>query len=162
MTIIVAMDENQAIGGNNQLLWHLPSDLKHFKKLTQNHVVIMGRKTYESLGKPLPNRTNVVITSNPKFKAVEDVIIHHSIKEALQFAKSKDDNPFIIGGGILYKETLNLVDNLEITLVETKIDQADTYFPSIDYSQWKKTKEEFHPMDEKHSYSFRFISFEKK
>lgn len=130
ITIIVAMGKNREIGADNQLLWHLPKDLKHFKELTSGHPIIMGRKTYESIGKPLPNRTNIVISrKNDWFE--EGILIVGSIKEALKFAKKIDENVFIIGGGTIYEQTIDLADQLEVTLVDAEL-KADTFFPKID------------------------------
>ena len=139
ITIVVAMGKNREIGVDNQLLWHLPKDLKHFKELTSGHPIIMGRKTYESIGKPLPNRTNIVISrKNDWFE--EGILIVGSIKEALKFAKKIDENVFVIGGGTIYEQTIDLADQLEITLVDATLD-ADTYFPKIDEKIWQKIQE---------------------
>ncbi|MDR2122719.1 MAG: dihydrofolate reductase [Flavobacteriaceae bacterium] len=162
MTIITATDENNAIGGDNQLLWHLSDDLKRFKNLTQNHVVIMGRKTFESLAGPLPKRVNIVVSGNSDYKVPENVILAHSLPEAIAIAKEKDANPFVIGGGIIYKQALDLADTIELTLVHTKVENADTYFPEIRFSDWEKVFEEFHPKDEKHLYDFTFLTYHRK
>ncbi len=158
-TIVVAMGKNNEIGSDNQLLWHLPKDLKHFKEITSGHPVIMGRKTYESIGKPLPNRTNIVI-SRKKDWFEEGILIVGSIKEAVKFAKKIDEDIFIIGGGTIYDQTMEIVDKLEVTLVEANL-QADTYFPKIDSKIWKKTNEICHEKDEKNQYDFCFQTFEK-
>ena len=160
ITIVVAMGKNREIGVDNQLLWHLPKDLKHFKELTSGHPIIMGRKTYESIGKPLPNRTNIVISrKNDWFE--EGILIVGSIKEALKFAKKIDENVFVIGGGTIYEQTIDLADQLEITLVDATLD-ADTYFPKIEWKIWQKTQETCHEKDEKNQYDFCFQSFTKK
>ena len=160
ITIVVAMGKNREIGLNNQLLWHLPKDLKHFKELTTGHPVIMGRKTYESIGKPLPNRTNIVISrKNDWFE--EGILIVGSIKEALKFAKKIDENVFIIGGGTIYEQTIDVADKLEVTLVKTNL-EADTFFPKIDGKKWQKTNEICHEKDEKNQYDFCFQTFERK
>ena len=159
MTIIVAMGKNRAIGKDNQLLWHLPNDLKHFKELTLGHPIIMGRKTYESIGKPLPNRTNIVV-SRKKDWFEEGILIVGTLKEALKFAKKIDENFFIIGGGNIYEQTIDLADKLEVTLVDTNAD-ADTFFPEINDSIWKKTNETCHEKDEKNMYDFCFQTFER-
>jgi len=158
-TIVVAMGKNNEIGSDNQLLWHLPKDLKHFKEITSGHPVIMGRKTYESIGKPLPNRTNIVI-SRKKDWFEEGILIVGSIKEAVKFAKKIDEDIFIIGGGTIYDQTMEIVDKLEVTLVEPNL-EADTYFPKIDSKIWKKTNEICHEKDEKNQYDFCFQTFEK-
>lgn len=110
-TIVVAMGLSNEIGADNQLLWHLPKDLKHFKEITTGHPIIMGRKTYESIGKPLPNRTNIVV-SRKKDWFQEGILIVGSIKEAIKFAKKMDENIFIIGGGNIYEQTIDLADQV--------------------------------------------------
>lgn len=158
-TIVVAMGKNREIGRENQLLWHLPKDLKHFKEITSNHPVIMGRKTYESIGKPLPNRTNIVISRKTDWFE-EGILIVGSIKEALKFAKKIDENIFIIGGGNIYEQTIELADKLEITLVNATL-EADTFFPKIDEKIWRKIDEICHEKDEKNQFDFCFQTFEK-
>ncbi|RLJ23465.1 dihydrofolate reductase [Chryseobacterium sp. 7] len=158
-TIVVAMGEKNEIGFENQLLWHLPKDLKHFKDITSGHPIIMGRKTYESIGKPLLNRTNIVV-SRKKDWFEEGILIVGSIKEALKFAKKIDEEVFVIGGGNIYEQTMDVVDKLEVTLVKADL-QADTFFPKIDPKIWKKTTEIFHEKDEKNEYDFFFQTFER-
>ncbi|MCT2561427.1 dihydrofolate reductase [Chryseobacterium herbae] len=158
-TIVVAMGEKNEIGFENKLLWHLPKDLKHFKDMTSGHPIIMGRKTYESIGKPLPNRTNIVI-SRKKNWFEEGILIVGSIKEAVKFAKKIDENVFIIGGGNIYEQTMEIVDKLEVTLVKADL-QADTFFPKINPNVWKKTEEVFHEKDEKNEYDFSFQTYER-
>lgn len=162
MTIIAAIDENNAIGKDNQLLWHLSKDLKRFKSLTQNHTIIMGRKTFESLGRPLPNRINVVISSNPEYEVPENVILLSSLSEAMETAHINDVNPYIIGGGTIYEQALDYVDILELTLVHTQVKDADTYFPKIDFSKWDKIFEEFHGKDDNQPYDFSFLTYQRK
>jgi dihydrofolate reductase len=158
-TIVVAMGVKNEIGFENQLLWHLPKDLKHFKEITSGHPVIMGRKTYESIGKPLPNRTNIVVSrKNDWFE--EGILIVGSIKEAIKFAKKIDEEIFIIGGGKIYEQTMDMVDKLEVTLVKADL-EADTFFPKIDSKIWKKTDEICHEKDEKNQYDFCFQTYEK-
>lgn len=158
-TIVVAMGVKNEIGFENQLLWHLPKDLKHFKEITSGHPVIMGRKTYESIGKPLPNRTNIVVSrKNDWFE--EGILIVGSIKEAIKFAKKIDEEIFIIGGGKIYEQTMDIVDKLEVTLVKADL-EADTFFPKIDAKVWKKTDEICHEKDEKNQYDFCFQTYEK-
>ena len=153
------MGEKNEIGSNNQLLWHLPKDLKHFKDLTSGHPVIMGRKTYESIGKPLPNRTNIVI-SRQKDWFEEGILIVGSIKEAVKFARKIDEEVFIIGGGNIYEQTMDITDKLEVTLVKADL-EADTFFPKIDNKTWMKTQEVCHEKDEKNPYDFCFQTYEK-
>ncbi|BEV05865.1 dihydrofolate reductase [Chryseobacterium gambrini] len=158
-TIVVAMGEKNEIGFENQLLWHLPKDLKHFKEITSGHPVIMGRKTYESIGKPLPNRTNIVVSRKTDWFE-EGILIVGSIKEAVKFAKKIDEEIFIIGGGKIYEQTMDIVDKLEVTLVKADL-EADTFFPKIDPKIWKKTDEICHEKDEKNQYDFCFQTFER-
>ena len=159
ITIIVAVGENNGIGLNNQMLWHLPLDLKYFRNKTSGHPVIMGSKTYESIGKPLPNRTNIVI-SRRKDWFQEGILIVGSIKEAVKFAKKIDENVFIMGGGNIYEQTMEIADKLEVTLVKADL-EADTYFPKIDVKRWRKINEVCHQKDEKHAYDFCFQTYEK-
>lgn len=159
ITIIAAIGKNNALGKDNQLLWRLPKDLKHFKSLTENHPVVMGRKTYESIGKPLPNRTNIVVSRKENWFQ-EDILIVSKLKEAIKFAKKIDEDVFIIGGGEIYTQTIELADRLEITLVEEDFD-ADTFFPKIDLKIWQKTNEEFHGKDEKNDHDFYFQTYER-
>jgi len=159
ITIIAAIGNNNALGQSNRLLWHLPEDLKHFKSLTENHPVIMGRKTYESIGKPLPNRTNIVVSRKQDWFE-EGILIVSTIKEAVKFAKKIDEEIFIIGGGKIYEQTMDLADRLEITKVEGDFD-ADTFFPKIDENIWKKTAEQCYEKNEKNNYYFCFQTFEK-
>ncbi len=158
-TIVVAMGEKNEIGFDNQLLWHLPKDLKHFKEITSGHPVIMGRKTYESIGKPLPNRTNIVVSRKTDWFE-EGILIVGSIKEAMKFAKKIDEEIFIIGGGKIYEQTLEIIDRLEVTVVKAEL-EADTYFPKIDPKVWRKTGETCHEKDEKHEYDFCFQTYER-
>lgn len=154
------MGRNREIGIDNQLPWHLPNDLKHFKTITSGHPVIMGRKTFESLGKPLPNRTNIVISRRTDWFQ-EGILIVGSIKEALKFAKKIDEEVFVIGGGNVYEQTILLADRLELTQVQASI-EADTFFPEIDTDVWIKTDEICHDQDEKHNYAYCFQTYERK
>ncbi len=160
ITIVVAMGLNNQIGNDNQLLWHLPKDLKHFKEITSGHPIIMGRKTYESIGKPLPNRTNIVVSRKTDWFQ-EGILIVGSIKEAIKFAKKIDENIFILGGGNIYEQTINIVDKLEVTLVKADL-PADTFFPKIDEKVWQKTNEICHEKDEKNEFDMCFQTFERR
>ena len=160
ITIVVAMGLDNEIGADNQLLWHLPKDLKHFKEMTTDHPIIMGRKTYESIGKALPNRTNIVV-SRKKDWFEEGILIVGSVKEAVKFAKKIDEQVFIIGGGNIYEQTLDLTDKLEVTLVQTNM-KADTFFPKIDPKIWNKIEEVCHEKDEKNEFDFCFQTYERK
>ncbi len=159
-TIIVAVAENNAIGKDNQLLWHLSDDLKHFKSLTSGHHIIMGRKTFESFPKPLPNRTHIVITKQDDYKVPQGIIVVNSLKDALDVAK-KDNQPFIIGGGEIYNQSLSLVNKIELTRVHHNF-EADTFFPEIDYSIWKETSNVYHKKDENNKFDYSFISYIRK
>ena len=161
LTIIVAAGENNAIGKDNDLIWHLSDDLKHFKALTNNHHIIMGRKTFESFPKPLPNRTHIVITRQANYKVPSGVIVVNSLHDAIDAAKS-DQQPFIIGGGEIYKQAMPLVGKLEITRVHSTFENADTFFPEIDENQWKEVNRTTHDADEKHAHAFSFITYLRK
>jgi dihydrofolate reductase len=161
LTLIVAKAKNNAIGKDNQLLWKLSADLKRFKNLTSGHYILMGRKTYESLGRPLPNRTHLIITRNPDFKAPEGHHTFHSVEDAFIFcSKIGVEELFIIGGGQIYAETINLCDRLEITEVDA-FPAGDTFFPAIDPVIWKETGRDDYPADEKNEYPFSFVTYEK-
>lgn len=161
ITIIVAAAENNAIGLGNKLIWHLSDDLKRFKSLTSGHHIIMGRKTFESFPKPLPNRTHIVITRQKDYKAPDGVIIVHSLDDAIDAAKS-DKQPFIIGGGQIYKQALsaNLVDKIELTRVHEEF-EADAFFPELNTALWNETKNVFNKKNTDHDYEFSFITYER-
>ncbi|HCN11613.1 MAG TPA: dihydrofolate reductase [Kaistella sp.] len=159
ITLVVAMGLNREIGVDNQLPWHLPKDLKHFKEITSGHPIIMGRKTYESIGKPLPNRTNIVI-SRKKDWFEEGILIVGSIKEAIKFGQKIDEDIFIIGGGNIFEQTMDIADKLEVTEIKTNI-EADTFFPKIDPKIWTKTDEVCHEKDEKNNFDFCFQTFQR-
>ena len=161
LTIIVAAGEDNAIGKNNDLIWHLSDDLKRFKALTDGHHIIMGRKTFESFPKPLPNRTHIVITRQADYKVPDGVIVVHNMEDALD-ASRNDKQPFIIGGGEIYKQALMLADKLEITRVHSTFPEADTFFPEIDESKWKEINNTTHQADGKHKYAFSFITYVKE
>lgn len=161
LTIIVAAGEKNAIGKDNDLIWHLSDDLKRFKRLTNGHHIIMGRKTFESFPKPLPNRIHIVITRQSDYKVPDGVIVVNSLEDAIDAAR-KDDQPFIIGGGEIYKQSIVLVDKLEITRVHSTFNDADTFFPEIDNTKWKEINRTTHDADEKHAYAFSFITYLRK
>lgn len=158
ISIIVAIDENKAIGKDNQLLWHLPNDLKFFKKTTSGHPIIMGRKTYDSIGKPLPNRKNIVITRNKDLK-IEGAEIYTSLAEALKDLEEENE-VFVIGGAEIYNQALPLSDKIYLTQVHHKFD-ADTYLNSLNLSDWEVTEKEDHFKDEKHLYDYSFMILQK-
>jgi len=160
LTIIVAAAENNAIGKGNKLIWHLSNDLKRFKSLTNGHHIIMGRKTFESFPNPLPNRTHIVITRQSNYTAPEGVIIVNNLDDAIDAAKS-DSQPFIIGGGEIYKQALAIADKIELTRVHENF-EADTFFPDIDTTIWKETENIFHKKDKDHDHEFSFLTYERK
>lgn len=160
ISLIVAIAANNAIGRNNDLLCYLPNDLKRFKAITLGHTIVMGRRTYESLPKgALPGRTNVVITRQADAAWVNTVIVH-SVDEALNDADSKE--LFVIGGATLYEQTLNRADRLYITHIHHEFADADTFFPNIDYTQWREIEREAHCADERHPYDYTFVTYERK
>jgi dihydrofolate reductase len=165
-TIVVAISKNYAIGKDNELLWRLPDDFRFFKQVTLDHVVILGRKTFDSLPGLLPRRTFVIITRQEDYQAPEGHYAVNSLEEALSLCEiqKQEKEVFIIGGGTIYKESLdkNLIDKMHITEVMASIEGADTFFPEFDRSLWKETERVHHPADEKHQYAFDFVTYEKK
>jgi dihydrofolate reductase len=153
---IAAIGMNNELGKDNNLLWHLPNDFKRFKSLTTGHHIIMGRKTFESFPKLLPNRTHVIITRQKNYVA-ENCIVVDSLKKAIE-ACPKNEDVYVIGGGEIYKQSINEVDKLEITRVNHSF-EADVFFPEIDDSKWKLVSEEFHAKDEKHAYDFCYQTY---
>ncbi len=162
LSAIVAVAENNAIGKNNQLPWYLPDDLKFFKKTTLGKPVLMGRKTFESLGKPLPARTNIVLSRQHGLKLPDGVLLFSDIKSALSsMEETNAEEGFIIGGGKIFEETFSLIDRLYLTRVHTKVEDADVFFPEIDHTHWKLSWHEDHPADEKHAFAFTFQQLER-
>ncbi|WP_448700070.1 dihydrofolate reductase [Mucilaginibacter sp. AW1-3] len=157
ITAVVAISSNNAIGKNNQLLWHLPNDLKHFKNITAGGTVIMGRKTFDSVGKPLPKRRNIVITRKPI--EIEGCEVVNSVEAALELCKA-DDEVFIVGGAEIYRLAMPLVNRIYLTIVHHTFD-ADTFFPQIDYKEWREIEKEDHETDEKHQFKYSFITLER-
>lgn len=160
LTIIVAADSNNAIGKDNSLIWHLSNDLKRFKSLTSGHHIIMGRKTFESFPKPLPNRTHIVITRQENYKVPEGVKIAKSIEDAINLI-SNDSQPFIIGGGEIYKLAIPYSQKIELTRVHHAFEGADTFFVPIDEASWKLEAKNDHFKDEHHNYDYSFLTYEK-
>lgn len=159
ITLIVAAGENDAIGKDNQLIWHLSDDLKRFKELTNGHHIIMGRKTFESFPKPLPNRTHIVISRQDNYQVPSGVIVVNNLEDAFDAAKS-DKQPFVIGGGEIYKQAIPYADKIELTRVHEDF-EADTFFPKIDSTIWKESQNRYHAKDEKHTHAFSFITYER-
>ena len=158
LSIIVAAADNNVIGHNNELIWHISEDLKYFKRVTSEHTVIMGRKTFESIGKPLPNRTNIVISRNPDFKP-DGCIVVSSLNEAIQRTNPQEES-FIIGGGSIYHEAIGLASKLYLTKVYHSY-EGDTFFPEIG-SEWKEVSREDFERGEKFEHPFSFIVYERK
>jgi dihydrofolate reductase len=156
--MIAAVAENNALGKNNELVWHLPNDFKRFKALTTGHHIIMGRKTFESFPKPLPNRTHVVITRQKEYNP-EGCIVVNSIEKAIAICP-ENETSFIIGGGEIYNLGLPFADKLEITKVHYSF-EADAFFPEINPNDWKEIQSEFNPADDKHQYTFTYQTFVK-
>lgn len=160
--LIAAIAKNNVIGKDNQLIWKLSSDLKRFKNLTSGNYILMGRKTFDSLGKPLPNRTHLIITRNKDFKAPEGHYAFESLEEAFIFCnKIGLEKLFIIGGGQIYRESILIADELEITEVDMR-PEGDTYFPEIDPKTWKETFREEFLADEKNECNYAFVTFERR
>lgn len=159
ITIIAAAAENNALGKNNDLVWHLPDDFKRFKELTSGHYIIMGRKTFESFPKPLPNRIHIVITRQQNFHP-QGCIVVNSMEEALKLAKN-DPTPYIIGGGEIYEIGMSYAQCIELTRVHNSFD-ADTFFPEIDKELWELKERLYHPQDERHQYAFSYETYVRK
>ena len=158
IALIVAMAENHVIGRNNQLPWRIPADLRHFKALTLGKPVIMGRKTYESIGRPLPGRDNIVITADSAYQA-EGCQVVHSVEQALEAAGSCEE-AMIIGGANLYRQTLENADRLYLTLVKAE-PEGDTWFPEIELQQWREIERQAHAADESNEYDYDFVVLER-
>jgi dihydrofolate reductase len=161
LKILVAFDENRVIGKNNTLIWHLPADLKRFKALTTGHVIIMGRKTFESIGKPLPNRTTIVISRQANLQ-IEGAIITHSVEEAILKAKSLTrEDIFIVGGAEIYALSLPLADQILVTQLHD-IFEGDAFFPEISLDTWIVSERERGVTDEKNAYQYSYLTYSRK
>ncbi|NNE28749.1 MAG: dihydrofolate reductase [Saprospiraceae bacterium] len=165
ISAIVAYDKNRVIGKDGDIPWYLPDDFKYFKKTTLNHHIIMGRKCFESIGRPLPKRTNIILTRNP-FYLVSNCLVVPNLEEALQIARdNEDEEAFICGGGQIYELSLPITDRLYITEIDLEVEgkpEEFIYFPEVDFSEWELTWEEHHPTDDRHPYAFTFKQFSKK
>jgi dihydrofolate reductase len=169
ISAIVAVGKHRIIGRDNQIPWYLPADLGYFKRMTLNHHIIMGRNSFQSIGRPLPKRTNVVISRDPFFIAT-GCIRAFSIPEALKIAKQNGETEaFIIGGGEIYKQSQDLWTRLYLTEVDVEVPKnaentegGDVFFPDIDFSKWTLVSEEKHEKDEKNEYDYTYKIFEKK
>ncbi len=175
IALIAAMANNRVIGINNTMPWHLPDDFAHFKRLTLNHPIIMGRKTYESIGRPLPSRKNIIISRNASFKTA-GAEVFATLQQAVAAASNPEGMPedvcntggskapsriFIIGGGALYTQALPLAQRMYLTQVNVEI-SGDTWFPKIDPAQWREVSHTHHASDAKHAYAFDFVEFERQ
>lgn len=164
ISLIAALTENRVIGKNNDLPWRLPDDMKYFMKTTTGHHVIMGRKNYDSLPanfKPLPNRTNIIVTRQLNFVAKGCTVVN-SIKAGIEIAKSnKEEELFIIGGAQIYEQALPMAHRLYLTEIKAEVN-GDTYFPKIDRNQWKEISRVAHAADEKHRFAFDFVIYKRK
>ncbi|MCP4407048.1 MAG: type 3 dihydrofolate reductase [Gammaproteobacteria bacterium] len=158
ISIIAAMARNRVIGKGNTMPWHLPAELRHFKQVTMGKPIIMGRKTFDSIGRALSGRRNIVITHDPDYR-FEGVVVVHSIEQAL-IAAGDADEVMIIGGGHLYQQMINRAERLYLTLIDAVI-EGDTFFPKIKNSEWQEIKNVYRPADEKNRHVLRFLVFEK-
>lgn len=161
ISAIVATAKNNVIGKNNDIPWYLPADLKYFKRTTINHHIIMGRKSYQSIGKPLPKRTNIIVTRDPFFIA-SGCVVTHSLEEAINMAKENgEEEVFIIGGGEIYRQSLEYIDKLYLTEVDLEV-EGTVYFPEINEEEWKEISREEHEPDEKNEHPYTFRVLERK
>jgi dihydrofolate reductase len=161
LSLIGAMGKNNELGKDNELLFSLPKDMKHFKEITTGHTVLMGRKTFESIGRPLPNRRNIVITRDASYSA-DGIEVVHSLDEALEEFKTTDQEIFVIGGGEMYMQALPFADKLYLTFVETSVENADTFFPEIAFDEWQEVSKERHEAEDKHAWPFTFVEYKRK
>lgn len=158
LTLIVAMDSQRGIGRDNDLPWKLPNDLKHFKELTLGKPVVMGRRTYESIGRPLPQRLNIVLTHDPDYEAIGCTVVR-SLDEALRVAGDAPE-VMILGGATLFKQTLPRARRIHLTEVHADV-AADTWFPAFDAGQWREVSREPHAADDRHAYPYTFVTLER-
>jgi len=158
ISLIAAMDRNRVIGAQGELPWHLPADLRWFRRQTQGKPVLMGRRTWQAIGRPLPERTNIVLTGEPGFTA-EGAIVAHDLQSALAAAGDAPE-VMIIGGGVLFGDTLHLADRLYLTVVEGEFD-GDTWFPLFSTDEWRETLRESHEADERNPWPYTFLIFER-
>lgn len=162
LSAIVAADEKNAIGKDNQLPWHLPDDLKFFKKTTIGKPVLMGRRTYDSMGGALKGRLNIVLTRQSDLQLPEGVLLVHNLEKGVELLeKENTEEAFIIGGGKVFEESMQLLDRVYLTRVETVIEDAEAFFPHMDHTHWKLAWDEHHTSDEKHKYAFTFQQWER-
>jgi dihydrofolate reductase len=158
LSLIVAMARNRVIGADNRIPWHLPNELRLFKSLTMGHPIVMGRRTFESIGRLLPGRTTVIVTRQADY-AVPGAIVAHSVREALAACKG-DDEIFVIGGADLFRDTLPIADRLYLTVVDAE-PEGDTFMPEIDSRAWREIESQSFPADERHAHAYRFSVLER-
>jgi len=161
LILIVALGQQNQIGLDGTMPWHLRDDLQNFKKITSGHTLIMGRKTFESIGKALPNRLNFVISSQPEKVTAKEICVYDDLDKAIKKAKKFDKKVFIIGGASIYKQTLNQADELLITHVDYN-GKADTYFPEIDFSKWKVDAQNKYLKNKHNDYDFEIVRYSRK
>ncbi|MDD3662431.1 MAG: dihydrofolate reductase [Candidatus Pacebacteria bacterium] len=163
LSIISAIANNNEIGRRNELLWNLPIDMKHFKETTSGHPVIMGQKTFESIGRPLPNRRNIILTKDSNFisEGVEIVYSLEELNQLLEKTTNENEEVFVIGGGQIYKLFIDKADRLYITHVNADFPDADTFFPEIERDKWKIIHEDKHEKDKKNIYDCNFVVYQK-
>ncbi|RFB16869.1 dihydrofolate reductase [Bacillus sp. HNG] len=159
ISLLLAMDKNQLIGKDNDLPWRLPADLAYFKRVTMGHPIIMGRKTYDSIGRPLPGRENIIVTRDTSYKA-EGCKVIHSIDEIVKMSEETEQELFVIGGAEIFKEILPYSDRLYITVIDEEF-EGDTYFPAFDKAEWQVISKEKGIKDEKNPYEYTFLVYEK-
>jgi len=160
ISAIVAVGNNNVIGKDNNMPWHLPADLTYFKKTTLDHHILLGRKNFEAIGRPLPKRTNVIVTRDTDF-ACSNCVVVHSIEDALHYAwRNEEEEAFIIGGGSIYEQSIEYWDKLYITFIDLEV-EGDVFFPDIDWKQWKLISENKHQKDEKNKYNYTFRVYER-
>ncbi|MDR4888608.1 dihydrofolate reductase [Fredinandcohnia sp. QZ13] len=159
ISLLLAMDKNQLIGKDNDLPWRLPADLAYFKRVTMGHPIIMGRKTYDSIGRPLPGRENIIVTRDTSYKA-EGCKVIHSIDEIVKMSEETEQELFVIGGAEIFKEILPYSDRLYITEIDEEF-EGDTYFPAFDKAEWQVISKEKGIKDEKNPYEYTFLVYEK-
>jgi dihydrofolate reductase len=158
ITIIAAAGENNSLGKDNDLVWHLPDDFKRFKELTSGNHILMGRKTFETFPKPLPNRKHLIITRQEEYSVPENCFVFDAIQSAIDFTDNQDI--WIIGGGEIYKQSMEIADRIELTRVHSEF-EADTFFPEIG-EEWKLVSEEYHPVDDRHKYDFTYLTYDRR
>lgn len=161
ISLVAAVAKNGVIGKENDLVWKLPTDFKRFKRITSGNYILMGRKTFESLGKPLPNRTHVVVTRNKDYEVPEGHHVFTEIRDAFIFClKAGIDILYVIGGGEIYKESIDIADEMLLTHVEAS-PEGDAYFPEWNPEEWEETFREFHPKNDKNEFDFSFVNYKR-